>query len=145
MTICAYHHQKLFGEIVGGDLFHTPMMRLSRIGIVVQNEIQSIESYYANIHIDKYVIMPNHIHMIIRMAARINPCPTKAVDIPNIIGKFKAAVTRKIRKTGLYPFNSTVWQVSYHDHIIRDQNDYDLIWIYMDNNPAKWKEDRLYC
>ncbi len=144
VTICAHNHKKLFGTIVGGDLFHAPIMQLSSIGAVVNHELQSIETYYPNIKIAKYVVMPNHVHMIIHIAARINPCPTKADDISNVIGKFKAAVTRRVRKEGYYLRDAKIWQFSFHDHIIRNQKDYDEIWTYIDNNPAKWKEDRLF-
>ena len=37
-----------------------------------------------------------------------------------------------------------IWQKSYHDHIIRDEADYRRIWEYIDNNPAKWREDCYY-
>ena len=143
ITICAHNHQKLFGEVTDGDMFHTPLMELSRIGVVVQDEIAVIETHYTNVQIDKYVVMPNHVHMIVRITARINPCPT-AYDIPNIIGKFKAAVTRRIRKERLCSPTAKVWQFSYHDHIIRGQNDYDKIWEYIDTNVIKWETDCFY-
>ncbi|MBE6763809.1 MAG: hypothetical protein E7553_05590 [Ruminococcaceae bacterium] len=142
VTICAHNHRKLFGEIVGGDMFRPPFMRLSSVGDIVYDEMETIESHYKNIKIDKYTIMPNHIHMIIRITARMNPCPT-AYDISNIVGKFKAAVTRRARKNGLFSIDEKIWQTSFYDHIIRNQTDYDLIWTYIDNNPAKWKEDRF--
>ena len=39
----------------------------------------------------------------------------------------------------------SIWQSSYHDHIIRDRRDYDDIWRYIDENPAKWNEDEFFC
>ena len=41
--------------------------------------------------------------------------------------------------------NGHLFQRSFHDHIIRTENDYRMIWQYIDNNPAKWAEDRFYC
>ena len=58
---------------------------------------------------------------------------------------------------GWYKYNATkqindhfgaegqrVFQRSYYDHVVRDENDYMAIWEYIDGNPAKWKEDKLY-
>ncbi|MBQ4617253.1 MAG: transposase [Clostridia bacterium] len=143
VTICTCNHQKILGNITDGDMYTAPSMQLSAIGTVAQNAILEIEEHYANIQIDKWVVMPNHIHMIVRITARMNPCPT-AYDIPNVVGKFKAAVTREIRKEGLRAPTEKIWQFSYHDHVVRGQADYDAIWTYIDNNPAKWQEDCFY-
>lgn len=112
-------------------------------------EIAAIEQHYQNVVVDKYVIMPNHIHMIVFIgglmdAGRLNPSPTKRVDIPNIIGKFKAGVTRRVGDAFMHPAKGELWQRSYHDHIIRDETDYQKIWLYIDTNPVKWKLDRYY-
>jgi len=48
----------------------------------------------------------------------------------------KGAVTRQI--------GFSLWQRSYHDHIIRNKEDYQRIWQYIDENPLKWTEDRYY-
>lgn len=37
-----------------------------------------------------------------------------------------------------------LWQRSYHDHIIRGEEDYRDVWQYIDGNPARWREDDLY-
>jgi hypothetical protein len=48
-------------------------------------------------------------------------------------------------KAGKLPrFNRAIWQTSFHDHIIRDENDYLNHWQYIDNNPAKWAEDEYF-
>ena len=72
-------------------------MQLNDLGKIIDEEIIKIESHYTNVLIDKYKIMPNHIHMLIAImqTERINPFPTIKYDIPNIIGKFKAGVTRR--------------------------------------------------
>ena len=85
--------------------------------------------------------MPNHIHAIIvfghEKEARMYACPT----LGTVIGNYKAAVTRAIHS--LDPKNE-VWQKRYYDHIIRNQRDYEAVWTYIDENPAKWESDEYY-
>jgi len=140
ITICTKNRQKLFWDNAAG----LPCIHLSPIGKIVRQQIQDIESHYSNVKIDKYIIMPNHIHMIISISERINPFPTASSDIPNIVGKFKAAVSRAVGKALMPSETPEIWQRSFHDHIIRNQKDYDEIWQYIDTNPAKWKNDCFY-
>ncbi|MBQ8683025.1 MAG: transposase [Clostridia bacterium] len=142
VTICTKGKKKLFGEVVGGGALDAPQMVLSEIGRVAEQELLSIENYYENVTIDKYVVMPNHIHLLIRITERINPFPTKQYDIPNVVGKYKAAVTRHVGNAFMHSVK--LWQTSYHDHIIRNEADYRRIWEYIDTNPVKWKEDCFY-
>lgn len=120
-------------------------MHLSDIGTIAQREIAAIASRYANIHIDKYVIMPNHIHMIVvvSQAGRMNPSPT-TIDIPNVIGKWKAGVTRSVGNAFMHSVKVPIWQRSFHDHIIRGEDDYRKIWQYIDQNVLKWELDCFY-
>ena len=85
--------------------------------------------------------MPNHIHIIVQIAERINPFPTKKYDLSNVIGKYKAAVTRTVGNAFMH--SAKIWQTSFYDHIIRDEADYQRICNYIDTNPAKWNEDRF--
>ncbi len=39
----------------------------------------------------------------------------------------------------LPPFEHKIWKKSYYDHVIRNQEDYDEIWQYIQNNPTKWE------
>ena len=73
-------------------------------------------------------------------AERIYPFPT--VNISNVVGTFKAAVTRAVGKA--YMPSAKIWQASFYDHIIRDETDYQNIWQYISGNPSKWKEDKFY-
>lgn len=144
ITICTYNRKNIFGNIANGDIFNVPKIILSPIGKIANSEISNIEGHYSNIKTEKYSIMPNHIHMIIRITERINPFPTIKYDIPNVVGKFKAAVTRHVGKAFMPSEKIIIWQDSFNDHIIRGEKDYNEIWKYIDNNPTKWKEDEFY-
>lgn len=140
ITICANQKAHLFGEV------SNEQMQLNDVGEVVNQEILKIESHYRNIQIDKYVVMPNHIHMIITILEpeRINPFPTIKYDIPNIVGKFKAGVTRLVGNAFIPSVKKSIWQSSYNDHIIRGKEDYQKIWEYIDTNILRWEKDCFY-
>lgn len=89
--------------------------------------------------VDKYVIMPNHVHMILQIKqAEGGPMGTSAPTgaLPDIVRYFKRSVTKLC--------GENIWQRSYHDHIIRSEEDYLNIWTYIDTNPVKWAEDCYY-
>ena len=105
------------------------------MGSLVEKEIVALNSVYECVRVDKYIVMPNHIHMILLIdcaSGRIQFAPT----IPRVIKQFKGSITKQVG----YP----VWQKSYHDHVIRGDNDYRSIWQYIETNPQKWLLDCYY-
>lgn len=103
---------------------------LSRQGIIVDRHIQNLDTRYDTVNVDKYVVMPNHVHMIIEIQNFAD------ISLSTVISLFKAGVTRECK--------FSIWQRSYHDHIIRGKEDYKTIWQYIDNNPAQWAMDKYY-
>lgn len=140
ITVCTQNRRSILGEVVGGGAFDAPFVRLTEYGRVVQRYIES-GNRIPGVTVDKYVVMPNHIHMILLIdGSACNgtsraPSPTNAV-IPHFISTFKRFVNRDVGKQ--------LFQRSYHDHVIRNEQDYLKIWEYIDNNPAVWKEDCFY-
>ena len=126
ITICADHHRCIFGSV----------NQLNTFGNIAKEDILQLEKHFDNIRIDKFVVMPNHVHMIV-----VIDHWKENVDIPTLVSLYKAGVTRKIR---IHQPNMTVWQRSFHDHVIRDQRSYEKIWNYIENNPLKWEEDCFY-
>ena len=111
----------------------------SDVGEAAKCAIEQISVHYPEVKVDKYVIMPNHIHMILVIDGeerRTLCAPTSPVSIPRVVKAMKEAVTKTI--------GYSVWHRSYHDHIIRSEEDYLNIWTYIDTNPAKWTEDCYY-
>ncbi len=130
ITICVNDRKPILSSITVG----ANCVRLSKVGIVIKNEIDKMNTVYENVFVDNYVIMPNHIHLIIRIeSGRTQFAPT----IGRIIKQFKGSITKQIGKS--------IWQKSFYDHIIRDDYDYQTKWQYIDENPGKWLEDELYC
>ena len=138
VTICAKEKRNLFSEIVGGGALDAPKIQLTQIGEIVNSHIQSTNCI-PGIHVDKYVIMPNHIHLILVIEPNGGPsrapAPTNAL-IPRAVAALKRFCNREI--------GENVFQRSYHDHVIRDEADYLKIWNYIDTNPAKWEKDCFF-
>ena len=134
ITICTDKKQCLLGHIVGEGLCALPSIKLTAIGETVKNSLEYINTKYDCIKIDKFVIMPNHIHLIIAKQTGGHGDPP--LQIFNIIGDLKSFTTHE--------YGKTLWQRSFHDHIIRGEEDYLKIWNYIDTNPQKWKDDCFY-
>lgn len=141
ITICTHNRKNLFSNIVGA-IHESPEIQLNFNGKFVDNYINQLNTRFA-LKIDKYVIMPNHIHLIAIIDERSIRESTlhKRSIISNAIGYLKMNVSRDIHKNG---YSQNIWQRSFHDHIIRDEKDYLKIWNYIDTNPQKWNEDCFY-
>ena len=104
---------------------------------ILHKWICASECKYPNITVDKYVIMPDHIHLLVSIS-QSHP----GASLPDFMRFFKTMTTNEyIRgvKDGLFPpFERKLWQKSYYDHVIRNQQDYCNIWEYIQNNPTKW-------
>ena len=148
ITICTYQKINLFGSIING------IMHLSPIGKIAEEEIANANYKRAEhfIEITKYVIMPNHIHMIIQI---YNPDllhkyqkesfsnPTSK-SISSTIRSYKSAVTKRIHEINKSYEAEKIWQPRYFDNIIRNEKAYQEIWNYIDSNVSRWEEDKFY-
>jgi len=143
VTICVKDRKELLSQIVGDGVHDVPKNVLTSYGKIAEKQINQMNEFYDYITVDKYIVMPNHIHLLISITERINPFPTMHYDIPNIIGKYKAAVTRRVGNAFMH--SGKLWQTSFYDHIVRSDADYQQIWQYITGNPSKWLEDRFYC
>lgn len=137
VTVCTRDRESLFWT-VGADIIRpeTPVGELlSEYGKIAERAILAIPEHYSGVTVEQYVVMPNHLHLIVRISetgGRLIAAPT----LSTVIGQMKRYVARQIGRP--------VWQRSFYDHIIRNEVDYREIWEYIEHNPAKWKEDRFY-
>ena len=141
ITICTHNRKNLFGNIVGA-IHESSEMNLNSNGIIVDDYICKLDSRF-ELKIDKYVIMPNHIHLVVvieKRAIRESPLRKRSL-ISKAMGYLKTNASRDINKNG---YNDKIWQRSFHDHIIRSEADYLSIWNYIDGNPQKWEKDCFY-
>ena len=134
ITICSHNKECIFSNIVGEGLA-PPKIVLSKYGKIINTQLLNLEKRYSCIKVDKFVIMPNHIHIILMLQKTGGASPSPTVS--DIVCSFKSLATRSC---GLKP----LWQRSFHDHIIRSEADYLKIWNYIDTNSQKWNEDCFY-
>ena len=139
VTICAQDSVHHFGRVENGA------MNLNGVGEIVNERWRWLSERYDYIELDEYVVMPNHLHgiLVIRPggADRSRPVPTgkaKTKSLSELIGAFKTTSSKRIREGGLAFFQ---WQRSFHDHVIRDDEDLNRIREYIRENPARWALD----
>ena len=133
ITICTKNKENLLWKNVGANCVRPlEQLPLSKIGIVVENEIHKLNTIYENIKVDKYQIKPNHIHLIIFIYEDSNGRTQFAPTISRIIKQFKGSITKQI--------GFSIWQKSFYDRVIRNEKEYQSVWNYIHNNPLKYLE-----
>ena len=136
ITICTQNRKCILWRDVGASIARPKTALLSKYGAIIDASIRAIPLHYPAVSVDHYVIMPNHIHLLLQINTDANGRPMVAPTISTVIQQLKGVVTKKIGKP--------IWQKLYHDHVIRGEADYLKIWEYIDNNPTKWEEDCFY-
>ena len=146
VTICVQNREKLFGEIVGTTLCGRP----NNPDKIITKWLLELENKFKGIKIDEYVVMPNHIHFIIKRTGDHTGSTGDHIGSPlrDIIGWFKTMTTNEyiagVKSGKFIPFKGRLWQRNYYEHIIRNYDDYINIAEYIQNNPLKWEYDKLF-
>ena len=115
---------------------------LTALGEIAQAQILDFPRRYPYVAVDKYVVMPNHVHMILLFqdgAAGASPRPT----LMQVIGTFKSMTARLCNQAQNTP-GEKFWQDSFYESVLRSDKAYQNAWNYIDANPAKWAEDKYY-
>ena len=148
VTICTQDRKKILSRIsVGTPLpgcpqepcdenghpgTGVPTVELLWHGEVADKYIRQMDAFYNHLSVDKYVIMPDHIHLLVTIHGG-HPgtgVPTRTSEIARFVGTFKRFCNKE--------YGSNIWQSRYYDHVIRNQQDYNEVWEYIENNPTKW-------
>ena len=124
ITICVKDRLEMLGEIIDDNI------KLTKEGKIVKQNINKIEQIYKNTIIDEYVIMPNHIHILLLINYK------SSVTTSKIIKHFKTNITREIEYS--------IWQKSFYEHIIRNEKEYSKIKEYIKNNVINWRKDKYF-
>ncbi|MBZ0304818.1 MAG: transposase [Anaerolineae bacterium] len=135
VTICLHHggieYPFLFGTITNGQV------ELNEYGLEVQKNWLFLPTYYQELELDEYIIMPNHFHGILVLGDK---SPAGLSKIIQGFKTFSAKRINQIRKLRGIP----VWQRNFYEHVIRNEQDLSRIREYIINNPAKWTEDEYH-
>ena len=137
VTACTAEKKPLFWDTVGADIIRPQMkdddfvlrLPLSEYGRIAEQGILNIPQCYPSVTVEKYCIMPNHIHMILLFSderGRLIAAPT----LSRVVGQMKRWVSRQ---TGV-----GIWQKTYFDRVIRNDAEFREIWQYIQENPLKY-------
>ena len=146
LTICTQDRKRILSEVVetekpvGDGALDIPKIRLTRYGRIVEKYILSTNNI-EGVFVDKYVIMPNHIHLILCVnndGMSRAPSPTKQNSVvSHTVSTLKRFVNKEI--------GENIFQRSFYDRIIRNNDEYMKICNYFALNPENWEKDELYC
>jgi len=155
VTIATHKHIPYFGEVVDDE------MCLNAIGEIIQECWCKIPEHNPNVILDEFIVMPNHLHAILFIneqnvggrraspekvtelrARHASPLrKSKRGTLSTIIGSYKSAVTKRINQH-LKTAGQSIWQRSFYDRIIRDEDELHNLRDYVRHNVSKWMEKR---
>ena len=133
ITICTKDRQCLPTSVVGADDPGSPHIELKKSGKIVENNINKMNEIYADISVESFVIMPIHVHLLVNSSCSLKGSPRSSTPT-NQISKFVAAFKKFTEKEAGFK----LWQRGFHDHIIRNEEDYLYHIQYITENPTKW-------
>jgi len=153
ITICCEGKICFLGEIQENTMI------LNDWGKIVEEEILLSVEKRTDWIFHQWVIMPNHLHFLIEIvdthvvdthcSAYLQKQQKQSIlhrkprSISSFVAIFKSKTTKKIREM-IGNSEQKVWQNNYHDHIVRNQESFDKIYNYIENNPLMWKKDTFF-
>ena len=103
----------------------------SRLGEVILDEWRQIPLHWPWLDAKAFALMPDHVHFVVGWTTRPVQC---RIDVGNIVGAFKAGVTRSARRLQIVRANELVWQRSYDVRFLKSQTRLDRAVEYVDQN-----------
>jgi putative transposase len=143
VSICTQNRENKFGAIVNG------VMQLNEFGTIVQESWLWLSKQYEYLELDEWSIMPNHFHGILKInefgrGGSGTACVGSHIkSLGSLVGAFKTVVAKRINELLNMP-GGVVWQRSYYEHVIRNEDDLHRIREYIVNNVPKWEDDEYY-
>lgn len=125
ITVCVNNRTPILWNV--GAAICRP--KLSEIGFVVKTAILQIPEHYPAVSVDKYCVMPDHVHMILSINTDNDGRQVAAPTVSTVVGHMKRWVSMQI--------GQSIWQKSFIDRVIRNNKGYRAVWEYIENNPIK--------
>jgi len=142
ITLCTQNRKPLFGEITDGK------MELSEAGQIAHNCWIAIPDHFPTVQLEEFVIMPDHVHGIIRIISEVNAHQTEPPkneygklirgSVGSIVKGFKIGVTKWFREQGN---QDKIWQRNYYESVIYSYEDFCRVSRYIIENPKNWRKD----
>lgn len=150
ITICTHNRKCIFTNPVVapdtvGHINDTHILPLTEIGKIIKNVRYQLPNMFWNIILDTFIIMPNHFHGIIGFNGEpYSKFTNKSTNLWNIIKRFKLETISLTKKHSHLLSILPIRQNSFHDHIIRNEEEFIRIQQYIINNPLQRTQDSLY-
>lgn len=128
LTACTKGRQPLFWQ---SKTMHRSGIPLSDVGIILKARIEEISQRYEMVIVEKYCIMPDHIHLLLSIHNMPGGRPMVAPTISQIMQQLKGAVSKQL--------GHSIWQKSFYDHVVRQETDFLSCWQYIENTPLKYE------
>lgn len=132
VTVCTHKRQKLFGAYSKEGLLHLP----NRPDLIIKKWLHEIENKFVNVTLDYYVVMPEHLHLILLITQEENKH-----TLMDIMNWFKTMTTndyiKNVKEMKFPKFEEHFWQRSFFEHIIRNEKELQEKRVYIKNNPLK--------
>jgi REP element-mobilizing transposase RayT len=143
ITICTQDRRCILSHIVGTGVLDCPKIKLTKYGEIAEKYITQLNDFYSHISVESYVIMPNHIHILLFIkdsGQSRTPVPTNIERANSVCSQFVSTFKRFCNKE----YGENIWQARFNDHIIRNRDDYEEHVKYIYENPIRWYYDELY-
>ena len=134
VTVCVTNKYALLWDL-GNEPIQPEHPPLSKVGKIVETAIQQISEHYSNVIVEKYCLMPDHIHLMVFLISDDNEPMTSTPALSSVIGSMKRWATKQI--------GYSIWQKSFFDEIVLDDVGFHAICKYIDDNPKNYQEDRM--
>jgi REP element-mobilizing transposase RayT len=155
VTLVTWQRAHLFGHVDNNGI-----LILSKFGQLVKNEWLRLEQRFEYLHLDQFVVMPNHLHALlwiiqpnrvttphkqnlVNLAVPVDKNefkPPSPGSLSQILSSYKSTTARLINGVRKTP-GERVWQRNYYEHIVRVEEDLNAIRSYIQANPANWVDD----
>ncbi len=140
LTLCTESRRCLLSRIVGTGVLDGPRIELLPYGEIAAKYINQLNTFYDNISVESYVIMPNHIHILLYIKEE-GPSGTPVPTLQNsVVSRFISTFKRFCNKE----YGKNIWQRGSYDHVIRDQSDFNAHLQYIYDNMFSWQKDEFY-
>ncbi|MBO7250155.1 MAG: transposase [Clostridia bacterium] len=130
VTICTKTRENYFWENVGATTGRPQDIILSEHGKIVEEAINNIPIIYSSMSVEEYIIMPDHVHLLLLIRTDEHGRPMVAPTIDRVVKQLKGYVSKRV--------GTPIWQKLYYDHIVRNREDYEAIVKYIHENPVRW-------
>ena len=140
VTICTANRKCILSRVMPGNKFVSAGIQLTELGYIADGMLHEV-SVRTGIRLSDYVIMPNHIHIILQI-----PPGGTGHTIGEYVGMFKSLTLYRWRRICNREDRvmGAVWQRNYYEHVLRNEEDHLEKQRYIRENPDTWAQDEEY-